>query len=166
MEPKIVVCPVCHKKLEVTNTKNEPVMLITCPNPECQAKMRVTFDTGETILASSKTSKNETGCLKCGRGSYPLRIGTNKVGRKSPTSEADIQIETDDHSMSRLHMEVEVVQLKSGRIKVIASDARKASLSEAKPIFHEDVPLENADKVVLVNGDVLTLGDTKVKYVV
>jgi len=165
MQTKYVVCPVCHAKTEVANPTNEPSILVTCSNPECQAKMRVTFDTGETQLASPKSKKNALGSLMCLHQEYPLRLGTNTVGRKSPTSDADIQIDVNDHTMSRVHLTLEAVQLQNGRIKVIAGDARPKAQAREKPLIYEDEPLFYEDRVVLANGDVMVLGKTKVKYI-
>ena len=52
MEKKTIRCPRCRGILEVTNPKELPELLITCPNPNCGARMRVTFATGDTILAN------------------------------------------------------------------------------------------------------------------
>ena len=56
MESKKIVCPNCHGTLEVTNPKQEPLLMIKCPNPACGAKLRIRFDTGETVLAPQKAA--------------------------------------------------------------------------------------------------------------
>ena len=63
MESKKVVCPNCRGTLEITNPKQEPFLMIKCPNPACGAKLRIRFDTGETVLAPKKTAPKVPGYL-------------------------------------------------------------------------------------------------------
>lgn len=165
MEKKTIKCPRCHGILEVTNPKSEPVLLITCPNPQCGAKMRITFDTGETQIAESKRDDDQPGRLMLGGDSYPLAEGENTVGRRAKTSKATIQLSTDDQSVSREHLRIVVYRLKSGRMKVVASDMRGEDKQQQLPSRIDDEVLLPEDAVVLSNGDIITLGNTRVKYV-
>ena len=67
--------------------------------------------------------------------------------------------------MSREHAAIEVVRLKSGRVKAILSDLRQAEKAKLRPLMVEDVALTAGDRISLAHGDVITLGDTEVKYV-
>ena len=165
MEKKTIKCPRCHGILEVTNPKAEPVLLITCPNPQCGAKMRVTFATGETILPDRQPHHDQIGHLVFDGEPYALAEGTNTVGRKSKNSTASIQLPTGDLSMSRLHVQIQVTRLKSGRIKAVLCDLRDAEKMQQCPTLIEDEPLQPEDAFVLAHGDVITLGATHIKYV-
>ncbi|MBQ8047087.1 MAG: FHA domain-containing protein [Prevotella sp.] len=164
METKRIKCPKCGGLLDVTNPNGEDVLLVTCPNPGCGAKIRFRWSLGETQLAPV-TDTTAIGYLKKGQHTYPLREGKNTIGRYSSSSDVDLQIETDDRTMSRKHAEINVVRLKNGRVKAIIHDVRDEQKMTAKPLLVEDEPLLKPDKIVLTNGDLLTLGDTIVKYV-
>ena len=56
----------------------------------------------DTILADKKEEVNP-GYLLYGGQKYPLGIGSNVIGRKATTSQATVQIATDDRYMSRQH---------------------------------------------------------------
>lgn len=163
---KKIKCPNCGGVIEIKNVNDEKILLITCPNTACNAKIRLTFDTGETVLAMPK-SRETVGVIRCQRVNYSLNIGKTTIGRKtsSPQSPVDMAIPTDDKTMSRVHAEIEVLKLKNGRIKVVLSDIRDQEKSKKKPILLEDEPLSNIDRVVLCNGDRFTLGNTSFQYI-
>ena len=163
METKRVKCPKCDKKLEVTNKKQESVLLVKCP--QCGAKIRVKFDTGETMLADAEDRSEIIGSLKYEGKYYPLHEGVNILGRKILQPDADVTIETDDLTMSRKHAAIEVVRLKSNKIKAVLGDLRTREKAGIKPIIHEEIPLDVDDRVVLCFGDTIQLGDTILKYV-
>ena len=165
MEKKTIKCPRCHGILEVTNPKNEPVLMITCPNPQCGAKMRLTFDTGETIIADHEAGDDIIGHIMFEGRKFTLTEGENTVGRQSVTSKSTIQLSTDDMSISRLHLRIMVHRLKNGRFKAIISDVRKAEKMLSLPTYIDDEPLMPEDAYVLENGDMITLGKTKIRYV-
>ena len=163
METKRVKCPKCSKKLEVANKKQESVLLVRCP--QCNAKIRVKFDTGETMLADAEDRSEIIGSLKYGEKYYPLHEGVNILGRMVTQPEADVTIETDDLTMSRKHASIEIIRLKSNKIKAVLGDLRSREKADIKPIFHEEIPLDADDRVVLCFGDTIQLGDTILKYV-
>ncbi len=165
MEKKTIKCPRCHGILEITNPKAESVLLVTCPNPDCGAKMRVTFATEHTVLADRQMHDDQIGYLVLDDVSYPLSEGMNIVGRRSENSVSTIQLPTDDRSMSRQHVLIQVLRLKNGRVKVVLSDLRNAMKMELLPTRIDDVPLLAGDAFVLTNGDTITLGATQIKYV-
>lgn len=164
METKRIKCPNCHGLLEVTNPKNEDVLLITCPNPYCKVKMRVQFDTGETILAQSKKNEMVSGFLTYQSHTYELMEGKNTIGRSSSKHEAQIEIVTDDKSMSRLHCQIEVVKLKNNRTKAIISDLRTTEKIAQSPLCVEDEPLAKEDRVVLTDGEYIQMGRQRIMF--
>lgn len=165
MEKKTIKCPKCQAILQVTNPQNEPELMITCGNPQCGAKIRLTFDTGKTQLDDKPQHNDKTpGQIVSGNRQYNLCEGENTVGRMSANSKATIQIDTDDLSMSRLHVCITVHKLKSGRMKAVVSDMREADKTMQLPTYVDDEPLMAEDAIVLTNGDVIRMGKTLVKY--
>lgn len=158
MESKKIVCPKCHGLLEVTNPKQEPELMIRCPNPACGARMRVRFETGETVLAPKGKKDDTLGYLSFGGHQYPLQEGRNTVGRSSSKHEATIELPTDDRSVSRLHCLLETVRTKTGKVKVIVSDLRTAEKIAVKPTLLSDEPLAAEDRLVLEDSDTLCVG--------
>lgn len=167
MIKKIVVCPNCKGKIEVTNENDLQFMQVKCPNPVCPAQIRIDFtdDLNKTQMGASSGSNTKIGSLRLGSRSYPLQEGRNTIGRGAPSSKATVQLETADKSMSREHAVIEVVRLKSGRVKAILSDLRQAEKAKQRPLMVEDVALTAGDRISLAHGDVITLGDTEVKYI-
>lgn len=164
MESKIIVCPNCRGKLEVTNPKEEPMLKITCPNPACGAKLRVRFDTGETIIAPKKDMATVPGYLSYGGKHFELQEGRNSVGRASSKHEAQIELNTSDKSMSRVQCLLDVVRTEKGRVKVIISDLRSSDKIAQKPTLIGDEPLEKGDRLVLEDGDTIQMGEQIIRF--
>lgn len=142
----------------MTNPRQEAVLMIKCPNPACGAKLRVSFDTGETILAAKKGAATVPGYLTWDGQAYELKEGRNTVGRNSSKHEADIEIPTYDRSVSRLHCQLDARRLNSGRVKVVISDLRSAEKISQKPTLVYDEPLAQEDQLVLEDGDAIEIG--------
>ena len=138
--------------------------MIKCPNPECGVKLRVRFDTGETVIAPKKGAANVPGYLIWDGQSFELKEGRNSVGRGSSKHEADIELPTDDRSVSRVHCLLEVIKLKSGRVKVVVSDLRSADKIAQKPTLVYDEPLASEDRLVLEDGDTIEIGDQTLRF--
>lgn len=164
MESKKIVCPKCHGTLEVNNPKQEPVLMINCPNPDCNAKLRVRFDTGETILAPKKAVATVPGHLTWNGQTYELKPGRNTIGRSSSNHEAQIELDTTDLSVSRLHCLLEAVRLDSGQVKVFISDLRSPDKISQMPTLVYDEPLTAVDRLVLNDGDTIQLGDQILRF--
>jgi pSer/pThr/pTyr-binding forkhead associated (FHA) protein len=186
METKRIICPKCQCVLDVRNSKDEAVKIITCP--QCHTQLRVTFkeqpqiplggetqyvlggdkkgetqyagsgaDGGATELLSSSLSKHPR--LIFQNQSYALAKGVNTVGRKASTSTATVQIATSDRYMSRSHVRINVVKLLDGSIKVILCNDKNKNLTSVK-----GQPLQDGDEIILSNGDEIKMGDTLLIY--
>ena len=164
MDSKIITCPNCRGKLEVTNPREDPMLLITCPNLACGAKLRVRFDTGETIIAPKKKMATVSGYLSYDGRYFPLQEGRNTVGRSSSKHEAQIELETTDRTMSRAQCLLEVVRTENGRVKVIISDMRSSDKISQKPTLVGDDPLEEGDRLVLEDGDTIQMGEQIIRF--
>lgn len=169
-ETKRIQCPKCGAILEVSNPGNEAVKRIVCPL--CKTALKVKFrdpdktqlhgDSGETQPpggSGDATRIAKAAFLAVGGSEYPLRDGVNTVGRKSPTSDASLQIATDDRYMSRRNSRIEVSRLPDGRLRaVISNDGNK------NPTTVNGMKLEDGDAIVLEDGYNIVMGNTTVVY--
>lgn len=164
MEKKTITCPKCRGILEVTNPQGQATLLISCPNPQCGAKLRVTFDTGMTQIAQSEANSRVAGYLQQGPLCLKLLPGRNTIGRMSQKHEATLEVTTDDRSVSRLHCQIDVITTSSGRVKAVLSDIRSNEKKELKPTLLGKEPLLDGDRLVLTNGDTITIGNQVLTY--
>jgi hypothetical protein len=164
MESKKIVCPNCHGTLEVTNPKQDPLLMIKCPNPACGAKLRIRFDTGETVLAPKKATPKVPGYLTWQGQIFELKEGKNTLGRSSSKHESLIEFPTDDKSMSRVHCLIEVVIIQDGRVKAIFSDIRTSEKIDKLPTKVGNLALAIEDRIVLTDGDLLQIGHQTIRF--
>lgn len=164
MKQKSVMCPKCKTIIAVPDALPKDNPVIICPN--CKARLRVQMDTGETQFAEGKTDQKVIGSLICKGELYRLSEGVNTIGRKSSKSTATVQIDTGgDPSVSRVHAEIKVTKLESGRYKAVLRDIREDWKIKEKPMYYTDMKIYPEDQINLENGDIFKMGDTLVKYV-
>ena len=167
-----IKCPACGVILRVTNSKNEDEKRFACP--KCGKHIVVPFyklkqDDGETQLDGNPGAQatqiggtnvdNKSCYLECDGKNYVLAIGRNTVGRKAITSNADVQIDTDDRFFSREHMVINVRRLADGGVKVDVSNDKNKNATRVN-----DLLLEQGDAIVLHDGDVISIGETKLTF--
>lgn len=179
---KRVNCSSCGITLEVPQRNGEPFRVFHCPN--CNHQLRATFSDpqpnaqAETVYGGMKgvslekpsddenltvfpQAKSERpGTLHCGKEAYSLHLGRNLVGRKSKSSNADVQIPTDDLQMSREHVIINVMKISDGRIKALVRNYKEHVATSIN-----GMPLNADDEVVLTNGIDLKLGNTSITYI-
>lgn len=182
MQTKRIECPNCGAVLDVKNSKNEAVKLIGCP--QCGAKLRVKFAPappaasqqpldaetfvarkkpqrlgGDTLLGKKPTQGRLRPVLSYMGRDYPLSIGENIIGRKAPTSQASVQIATDDHYMSRQHARISVTPLPDGSKKVVISNFKNKNTTSI-----DGMKLVGDDALILRPGNHILMGDTTIIY--
>ena len=202
METKRIKCPSCGVLLDVRNSQNEAVKIISCP--QCKARLRVVFshpqqqvtppqssgepqyvsnsdgetqyvnrDNGETRYvgySSSPSQSDETilagkkeevtpGYLLYGGQKYPLGFGNNVIGRKATTSQATVQIVTDDRYMSRQHLAIQVIKASTDKVRVVVSNYHNKNAS-----YVNGQLLNEGDQLVLTEGSIIKMGNTTVVY--
>ena len=179
---KRVSCNSCGILLDVPQRNGEPFRDIHCPN--CNHQLRVTFsgpqpnEQAETVYAgmqgiSSKESSDDNaltqfaqakpehpGSLLFGTEKYPLHLGRNLVGRKSKSSNADVQIPTNDLKMSREHAVINIKRIADGSLKILIRNCKDHLVTKVKGMV-----LEANDEVVLTNGTDIQLGHTLITYI-
>ena len=178
---KYVKCDSCGLTLNVPQKNNDPVRIIRCPN--CSHQLRVEFgpqseDSGETVYGGGKTNNRQSqaseagatiyaqkkiiskGMLKCDGKLYPLHIGRNIVGRKAPSSEADVQIDSIDRRISRQHAIIKMTRVADGTLRTLISCTK-----DRLTTIVGGQSLSVGDEVILTNGINLTLGQTSLVYI-
>ena len=118
---KTLECPHCH-----TNRKVAEYLLYRGP--------AIKKEEGSTqVVRGALPKQAQLTDLSSGR-SYSLQLGKNTLGRKAPTSDASVQIETTDSFMSRN--------------KTLVNGTR----------------VEDGDRIELQSGTIITLGNTQLKF--
>ena len=160
MEEKKFRCPQCMSVLKVKNSHNEDVKTIVCP--VCSTSLTVTFHCdkadGHTILPD-QCHLMKKAYLRHHGVNYELSMGQNVVGRKAITSEANIQIETEDMMMSRQHAEIICGFNDAGQLVCTLSNKNGKNGTTVNSIR-----LKDGDKVVLEDSNVLMLGNTTISF--
>ncbi len=177
MEDKLrLKCHVCSAVLVVRNMPKIETKSIACPICKTTSKYE------EYEICSNETPKDDDGprtqlapitdytakkCIAIGKlqhidseALYPLNLGINIIGRKSATSSADVQIETDDKTVSRLHIAIEVVELQSGGHKHYLSNANNKNTTMVN-----DHKVENDDKLILNSGDIIKMANVSFRFI-
>lgn len=90
---------------------------------------------------------------------YSLAVGANIVGRQHPTSQATLQIVTNDGYMSRQHMKIEVIPTSNGRMEYRASDNNSTNRLTTNGQL-----MAPGDIVILKSGDRITIGHTDLVF--
>lgn len=150
MEELRIKCPSCGLILEVRNSKDEAVKRIICP--KCKKHLAITFreEAPKPLLP---------GALHFGEAVYQLKEGRNIIGRKHPSSHADIQIATGDLTLSFEHAVVSVVRIGNDECKcILKMEAGSNSVSVNDELLLTD------DELVLSDNDQIQLGDSILTY--
>ena len=112
----------------------------------------------ETLLAGKKEEVTP-GYLLYGGQKYPLGFGNNVIGRKATTSQATVQIATDDRYMSRQHLVIQVIKASTDKVRVVVSNYHNKNAS-----YVNGQLLNEGDQLVLTEGSIIKMGNTTVVY--
>ena len=163
MQKRIVTCPKCQTQVPVENLAREVFVDVFCPR--CGARMRVAFDTAETVLPRvAGKALAVPGFLSLDGKLYALKEGRQKVGRKGSSEVADICLESSDRTMSRIQCTIEAIRMKSGRWKVIIQEARSKDKAADSPLQVSGETIMPDEHIVLQDGDKIKMGETIVEY--
>ncbi len=159
LENKSIPCPVCKKTSRYVDYKK--------PNQQTsQYDTDITTITGDGTQLGNNSHNNlihkSIGKLKKPgtNGLYSLSPGKNTIGRKAQSSNATIQIDTDDHYMSRIHSVIEVCKKQNGDYIHCLSNAQNKNAT-----YVNSLKIEKDDRVVLHGGDTLKMANTVLQFV-
>lgn len=162
-----VKCPHCHVGLKVDEGKL-PGGLTSFRCPRCKQSIPVSLlgqvnQNTDTVLV--RPVVNSVGrILVVGDEStpeqvFPLYEGVAVIGRKSRASKATIGIATEDKSMSREHIRIEVKKDPKEGYKHYLSDNN----SKNHTLYNSNY-LENGEVVVLKDNDEIIIGHTILRF--
>lgn len=167
-----VRCPHCQIGLKVDEGKI-PLGITSFKCPNCKQSIPVSLlksenskqqDDSETVLLQHSVKTNVARLLvvedeDTPSQEYLLHEGDNWIGRKSQTSTASIQIQTNDRFMSRNHICISVKKDTKGGYKYYLSDNN----SKNRALYNSNY-LEKEEVVVLSDGDEIVIGKTLLRF--
>mgnify|MGYP002624168134 CR=1 FL=1 len=176
---KLITCPNCKKKTYVKFAKDEEPLeahtVFVSPKRKAptiddgETRLEPSFNSAETKLAdnrlgeetilNSSNQRKEKPRLVFEGQSYHLKDGRNIVGRKGNTSNATIQIPTNDRFMSRQHCCIDVSILSDGTKKIVVSNYKNKNVTKIN-----GQQLETGDAIRLSDGNTITMGGTTVTF--
>ncbi|MBM6670351.1 hypothetical protein H6B14_06170 [Phocaeicola coprophilus] len=169
-----IECPYgCGQKFKY-NPKENGEHEVRCPNKECAHVVCITVDNGAVVKVDRKhtvvidpTSVSKQGRLtivrhrgllgKFGKKSYPLKPGSNIIGREDASKPSDISIKGDSY-MSRQSINIEVILQENGY------QFKMTVLNAANPVMHNNRPLVVGEIIYLNFGDSIRLGNTTFNF--
>lgn len=176
MKPKMILitCPKCNKYLAVPQLNNESQKQIDCP--DCNKKIIVKFskgdngsnfapaaEAGNTVLPQDLEAMQSCSIVHDGI-CYGLSIGANHIGRKAMSSKADIQIETNDMTMSREHIVITVSRKADGNLQAKVRNDKNKNATKFNDMKHPEIELQQGDEIILHHGDHITMSHTDVVF--
>ena len=90
---------------------------------------------------------------------YPFVFYNNLICRKATTSQATVQIATDDRYMSRQHLAIQVIKASTDNVRVVVSNYHNKNAS-----YVNGQLLNEGDQLVLTEGSIIKMGNTTVVY--
>lgn len=160
-----IICPVCGAVLMVRNIPGIETKNVTCPN--CKklspfTKFKTVFEEEEKTRYANEEPKQQTPAqVKLGKINVPslgmsfqLKLGKNLIGRKSPNSSSDIQLECSNR-VSRNHLVIDVMGDAANGFSYGVSLYKE----NVNPTFINGTQLEFGDCLILNNGDKIGLPD-------
>lgn len=119
------------------------------------------FASEETVMPSGASSvPGGTACLVLNGMRYALRNGRNIIGRQGDTSEATVQIATNDMYMSRQHCVITVTQHGDGRVR-----AKISNYQNKNKTMINDMLLGSMQEMWLPDSCDITMGRTTMRYI-
>ena len=165
---KMITCPQCKTQLRVMfsqqhaatpQSSGETQYVGNRDNGETRYVGHSSFpsQSDDTILADKK--EVTPGYLLYGGQKYPLGFGNNVIGRKATTSQATVQIATDDRYMSRQHLAIQVIKASTDKVRVVVSNYHNKNAS-----YVNGQLLNEGDQLILTEGSIIKMGNTTVVY--
>ena len=168
-----VKCLHCKIGLKVDETKI-PQDIVSFKCPKCKKEIPISFveqlleqvTDVETVVVSPKAKQIGAGVLTVlpsadtPQQEFQLSEGVMIVGRKAKVSTATICIKTDDKTMSRNHLRIEVKKIPKGNgfLHYLSDNNSKNNT------LYNGKCIENGEVVVLKDNDVIVLGRTIIRF--
>jgi predicted Zn finger-like uncharacterized protein len=166
-------CPHCGVGLKIDESKlPKGITSFKCPKCKHDIPLSILYNKGgEGYALSGETEivlprKTECGRIRVLHNNdtpeqvFPLKEGISIIGRQSAHSpQTDIQIQTNDRSMSREHLRIEVKKDLKGGYKHYLSDNN----SKNHTLYNSNY-LAEGEVVILNNNDEIEIGHTILRF--
>ena len=163
-----IVCPECSQMLSFNEVPGYQNMIVECPKCHFKANASIYLsgayarggqgaDDVPTQLVFAPRTTLDVGQIRVVATNEIqwLKEGSNIIGRRAETGNADIKISNDMY-MSRRHVQIDVVKKAGGY------EHRLVEIGSKNIIYLNHKPIRRNDILVLKFGDVLTLGKTDI----
>lgn len=161
-----VKCPHegCGAVMTIPDVTGIADRMLTCPICKYRDKVAVfiaEMDKLEDVDTECCLSESDDtiGVLKIAEAIYALVEGRNTIGRKAPSSTADVQLVVEDKYMSREHISITVVK------KSHDYQHRIQNIATRNHVFVNGDELKSGEVLILQHGDVIKLGKTEIQFV-
>lgn len=161
-----VKCPHegCDAVITIPDIPGVAERMLTCPICKYRNKVAV------FIAEMNKSEEVDTECcllkyndsigvLKIADTEYALEEDKNTIGRKAPSSTADVQLAVEDKHMSREHISITVVKKSNGY------QHRIENITTRNHVFVNGNEMKAGEMLILQHGDVIRLGKTEIQFV-
>lgn len=152
---KKIICPKCDNYVTFNEERYEKKSSLFFVCPHCGKKFSIQVGDIEEVPGSDyghiTVLENAYGY----RQELPLFLGDNIIGRRSKGTEIQVPIESSDVSMARQHC---VINVKCGKSEIPIYTLRDFPSVSGTFLRHEC--LGKKERVVLANGDIVTIGAT------
>ena len=164
-----IKCPYCQVGLKVDEGKL-PLGITSFKCPKCKQAIPVSLVTSKEKNEEAETQllhpiKKSAGRLTVVANPdaeeqvFLLQEGVFIIGRQSSASKADLAIKTNDRSMSREHLRLEVKKEERGGYKHYLSDNNSKNHT-----LYNNKYLEDGEIVVLQDNDEIIIGHTILRF--
>ncbi len=181
MEPEIIKikCPHCAVVLSVKPMPGLESKSVTCPN--CKTRSKFTefklwkpkvkdadktdyeeaTNYNEKTQYSEDTLQSSIGTLTLKRTGEALKLsfGTNIIGRKAQSSQANVQFETSDMHISRQHSCIDIKEVAGKGMVHYLSNAQNKNAT-----FVNGKQINNGDVIILKTGDVIKMASEELVF--
>jgi len=168
-----VKCPHCKIGLKIDETKI-PQDIVSFKCPKCKKEIPLSYVDQmlgqvadvETLVVTPKAKQIGLGMLTVlsspdsPQQEFQLSEGANIVGRKAKVSTATICVKTDDKTMSRSHIRIEVKKNPKGP----GYNHYLSDNNSKNNTFYNGKCIENGEVVVLKDSDMIVLGRTNIRF--
>lgn len=168
-EMKDVACPSCKALLAVDPRYKGSITCPKCKKSHDAALFSEQMKDIVHTLLHTQLHKNKKmlkpGMLevvegRCMPQKITLQRGINTIGRKATTSDATIQLDTEDKLISRKHLNIDLIMKPDATFEHRLSDA-----GSRNGTFHNAERMEAEDVIILQPGDTVKIGHTVFRFV-
>lgn len=163
-----IICPECRRQLSFMEVSGYQDKIVECPVCHFKAKVSV-YLSGNSSRGAHGADDVPTELVMPPKSSYDvgqirvkttnevqwLKEGSNVIGRRAKSGNADIKISNDEY-MSRRNVQIDVIKRPHGY------EHRLVEINSTNPVKLNGKNVGKGDILIIKYGDVITLGTTDI----